>query len=125
MREGKDTKPEAGKVPKSIWYWLWQVGLPVGLGGLVYLFFRDLQAIWIGGLLPKSWAGLGWPAPDWVAYNLPDGLWLYSALRALRGIWGERMEKGGWLWYSLLVLMALGSEGLQAAGLVFFRQVIS
>ncbi|RMG69653.1 MAG: hypothetical protein D6722_09840 [Bacteroidetes bacterium] len=83
--------------------WFWAVtgaGERWGLG-----FFSRLQA-------------LGTSLPDWMLYNLPDALWLFACLSMIQGVWGFRWGREALAWGSLLVIGAMGSEALQAAGIL-------
>ncbi|MBA4850508.1 hypothetical protein [Emticicia sp. BO119] len=51
--------------------------------------------------------------PEWIAYNAPDGLWLYSFLMWLILIWQGQRSLEAYLWFLAIILLAIGSEILQ------------
>lgn len=108
------------------WFWFTDVGLPLFLGGLTYLLWRD-------GLLMFSWAeamGLGaalqsarevaeplrtW-IPAWWLYSFPDGAWVYAYTAHFGLIW--RGTSRGRPLVALGAILGLGGEFGQAFGIV-------
>lgn len=94
---------------------LLHVLLPVLSGTMIYAFWRGIPLIdssrEIFPLFSLKYA------PDWLIYNLPDGLWCYALLSTLFLIW-----KGRSVHYSLWLLVAIAftflSEIIQAYHLI-------
>ena len=99
-------------------FWLTQVGLPLLAGSLIYALARDLAALQMGHWLSLSYWETSLILPEWVRYNLPDGLWLFAALQAMRGIWQQPLPRAAHIWIITLFGLAFGSEGLQALQLI-------
>jgi hypothetical protein len=55
---------------------LFHVLLPLLLGGFIYLAARPMSLTFVN-YAPFEWTK---SLPNWVVYNLPDGLWSYSLL---------------------------------------------
>jgi hypothetical protein len=87
--------------------------LPFLMGCMLYVIGRPLSLLRIGVSLKIDNTNILIPLPKWVVYNLPDGLWLYSFLMLLIFIWQGQNNREAFLWYSLLIVIALGSELLQ------------
>ena len=51
--------------------------------------------------------------PDWVLYNVPDGLWFYSLQTSLIFIWGESNLKNLSGWTLIAITLAFLSEIFQ------------
>jgi hypothetical protein len=60
------------------------------------------------GFINKWRTSLSLSLPDWVIFNLTDGIWLFSLLQLIDIIWED--EKGGHIWLALSVIMAIGHE---------------
>lgn len=75
--------------------------LPVLLGIGIYLYRFE-------------WVDIQTKVPSWVAYTLPDFLWLFALLQTMRLIW--HTEKWVWFWLFLCTFLSIGSEVLQLAG---------
>ncbi len=89
--------------------------LPMFLGGVIYLLFRGLDIIdpehrFLPLLQTKG--------PNWLLYNLPDGLWLYALIYALSIIWQHSPPKilVGWLLF--VIALSYMSEMLQALDVI-------
>lgn len=95
---------------------------PVILGGFIYITFRT------NNLLMFNWfenLGLSneiifirnlknnFSFPNWVIYNLPDGLWLFSYTAILLEIWDYLIDKKTFFWIFSIPLAAILSEILQ------------
>ena len=54
---------------------------------------------------------------DWIIFNLPDGLWVYSLTSLMIIIWeNHTWQSLGWTWSGLLI--AIISEFCQAIGIL-------
>lgn len=56
--------------------------------------------------------------PNWIVFNLPDGLWLLAYLLVVDVVWGFRLSCQSVLWLSVLPVVAIGSEVLQHFNIV-------
>lgn len=105
----------------SVAHWLERGGrgafhviLPISLGIAIYLSCRDISGLVVASFPPLKSVHPILKAPDWFAYNLPDGLWLYASLQTLRLIWRTSLPRPSYPWIAALLLLAFGSELLQA-----------
>lgn len=48
--------------------------------------------------------------PKWVIYSLPDGLWTFSYVAMMLGIWDSKVNKRSIIWIALIPLIAVISE---------------
>ena len=105
--------------------WLLVVG-SVGFGFVIYAASRQPIALsildGIGlGFVHESLKGLfgDWvqAMPAWVRFNLPDGLWIFSLVLALRLIWSDQEDKRiGLSLIGFVLALSLFSEWAQAMG---------
>ena len=104
-------------------------GLPLFLGGLIYLLFRP------GSLRIFMWldlAGLREPLellrvhtlqlvplmPEWSIYSLPNGLWAFSYAFIITATWWKQPSRLKQIWLLSLPAVGLGYELLQFAGAI-------
>jgi hypothetical protein len=84
--------------------------LPLSLGLLIYLTGRDDNVIivkWIGKLAYIK-------MPNWVNYNLPDGLYSFALMSTSTLIWSRNNQsKIKKIWEIILILFLLAYEILQ------------
>ena len=97
-------------------------------GGMIYLFFRSDTLIlfrWcrllrldnlVNSMRESQVANL--ELPNWIVFNLPDGLWLLAYLLVVDVVWGFRLSCQSVLWLSVLPVVAIGSEVLQHFNIV-------
>lgn len=85
--------------------------LPVFMGAVVYAFWRGIPLLDSGKTMFPLFSANH--APDWINYNLPDGLWCYAFLSTLSLIW-EGPSISRFLWLGLAIAIAFSSEVLQA-----------
>ena len=87
-----------------------QVLNPIAIGLLIYLLFRGIPFIHLKALIitPVTGALL-----SFCKYNLPDALWLFGLLQALRVIWQEQLFTKGLPWLLGGITGALLSEYAQ------------
>ena len=104
--------------------------LPILIGGLVYICWRDpalLMFKWFRVLgveplvlqLRLATTSARQSLPDWFVYSLPDGLWVYALTAFMTRVWSGSPSspvKTGWL--SVGLLLGAGSELGQLAGVV-------
>ena len=98
------------------------VALPIIIGGLVYVCWRDPGLVmfkWFRALgveplvvqLRLATATAGPRLPYWFVYSLPDGVWVYALTAFMAHVWSgspSSVIKTGWL--SLGLLLGAGSE---------------
>lgn len=84
---------------------------PIFLGGLLYIFCRSniLFLEWIPYI--SQFPSLN--TPQWVKYNLPDGLWFYSFLSAIIFIWKKKFSQGFFVWLFSIITLCVLSELFQ------------
>lgn len=102
--------------------------MPVTLGGAIYLRWRNTNllmfrwfrvfgletvVVWLraGAAEPTGWS-------FWLAYSLPDGLWVYALTALMIFLWRDARSPMKFLWPSLGLLLGAGSELGQLAGVV-------
>jgi hypothetical protein len=56
--------------------------------------------------------------PNWVKYNLPDGLWMYAFLSTIFIIWKSQISKHFVAWLLLAAIMSFFLEILQELHIV-------
>ena len=82
--------------------------IPINLGTLIYTFWRGINFIdpmeKIFPLFDSS------HVPNWIVYNLPDGLWYYSLQTTLIFIWGETNLRNLGVWTLIAISLAFLSE---------------
>jgi hypothetical protein len=84
------------------------VFLPLLLGGSIYLAARPTA------LAFTNYASFSWTIylPNWVVYNLPDGLWSYSFMSFTLIVWCSTTSLNAQLWritaFSLGTLLEIG-----------------
>jgi hypothetical protein len=92
------------------------------LGTALYLVLRPWTfdaASWVGLGERPMWLQTSLSAPDWIRFNLPDGLWLYAFLLAVTAFWVDasgRLLPGAQPWIAGAIILALGHELGQAIG---------
>lgn len=88
---------------------------PISLGIIIYILFRDSLFL---NPLKDSLPILQTDMPEWLLYNLPDGLWLYSFLSCVLFIWRKNLSIGFVLWSSVAIISAILTEYLQRIKLI-------
>lgn len=99
------------------------------LGGAIYLVYRNPALVmfdWIEALsaiellanLRVAVAPLSRLIPDWVVFSLPQALWMYSGLLAIRSIWGSIDTLASRLWFGGVAMLGLSIEPMQALKLL-------
>jgi hypothetical protein len=93
--------------------WLSHVLIPMGMGIIIYLFFRDKDVLILHEHIPNlpnyNFKGLS----NFCRYNLPDGLWLYASCMAMSIIWQQRINKHSLFWIICIPILAFSTEGAQ------------
>lgn len=101
---------------------------PITVGGLIYvrwrhanlLMFQWFRALGLDSLINWLRAGAGEASgwTYWLAYSLPDGLWVYALTALMILVWRDARSPVKYLWLSLGLIFGLGSELGQLAGFV-------
>jgi len=89
--------------------------VPFLIGASIYILFRGFYFF---DYSVKSFLGNVFTLPNWLLYNLPDGLWLYSFLATIKFIWIRKSKKAGMVWMVLSVTFCFVAEILQDYGIV-------
>jgi len=101
------------------------VVLPVTVGALIYLLFRPRYLwvfTWVDGLGFTDTVGharnLFFPyrtsLPEFVVFNLPNGLWVYATTSWMLLIWGNEVKTwAGSFWISIGLTSLVAMEILQ------------
>ncbi len=94
---------------RRLMLFLLHVALPIVLGGVIYIAFRDRGILLFDCLTSLGLSNAASPAQipilDPLFCSLPDGLWVYAYGSWMRLIW----KKKTW-WCKLPLTLALGSE---------------
>lgn len=97
---------------------LFKLILPLVLGGIIYGFLRKSEIVFFNMLnlnLPLSqFSGI----PDWLVYNLPDGLWSYSFTNLVLLIWNHQINRKNFGWIIIPVITGIILELSQLTGLI-------
>jgi len=100
--------------------YLLNIVLPVFLGITVYTLWGSKHLIiyrWLGdsvsgniSRIQNSSAIQNIKVPNWIKYNVPDGLWLYSLTTLIIFIWQKKLNIYSLPWILLCPFLAFGSE---------------
>jgi len=101
---------------------------PILIGGIIYILFRE------GNLRMFSWLyllgldsliydfrvniSLHNQIPDWILYNLPDGIWLYSLTSLMIIIWERESSISKYFWFLIIPILGLSAEFGQSINIV-------
>jgi hypothetical protein len=106
------------------------VSLPIVFGGLIYVYWRDpnlLMFKWFHAVgfeslilrLRLATSSTKAALPFWFIYSLPDGLWVYALTAFMILLWRDvKSLPIKMFWLSLGLLLGVGSELGQLAGIV-------
>jgi hypothetical protein len=113
---------------KSVLFLILHVLSPVAVGGLIYvrwrnanlLMFQWFRDLGLDGLISwlRTGAGEASGGTYWIAYSLPDGLWVYALTALMILLWRDTRSPVKFLWLSLGLLLGAGTELGQLAGFV-------
>ncbi len=84
--------------------------VPIFLGTTVYAFWRGLYFI---DPSEKYFPFYSANVPDWIKYNLPDGLWFYALLSSVTIIWNNS-SKYYYIWLLSAIIFSYLTEIFQA-----------
>jgi hypothetical protein len=113
---------------KRVLFLVLHVLAPVIAGGLIYVRWRDANLLmfrWFRVLRLETvvaWLRTGAAEPTgwsfWLAYSLPDGLWVYALTALMIFLWRDARSPMKFLWPCLGLLLGAGSELGQLAGII-------
>jgi len=86
--------------------------IPITVGAAVYRLWRGIDIFDIPPLIYST-------PPDWIIFNLPDGLWLYALLSSIIFIWKDNHTSHFFLWLSTAILLTFLTEIMQAYRFLF------
>lgn len=98
--------------------YLIHVLIPFSSGIVLYLLGRSIATLQVNTVLKLNYAPPPLNLLEWLIFNVPDGLWLYSFLMWLILIWQHEKGIQPFIWYSFLILGAIGSELLQKLSVI-------
>ena len=81
------------------------------LGIIIYASYRGLHFIDPTERFFPLYEG---QFPNWIKYNLPDGLWLYAVLATITLIWKRDLSRTFHLWLASTILLTFLTEFFQA-----------
>ena len=104
---------------------LWCSGVMLLMGGMIYILLRTKLTL-INLLLSHAGAdtdGLRehashWNLPEWIIYNLPGGLWSAAYILVIDSMMKGESAAKRLRWTSVMPAIGVGSEALQALGLL-------
>jgi len=102
--------------------------VPLFIGGLIYVLFRDetlymfrwFRFLGIMGILSqfRHIAISNVCPPEWVIFNMPDALWVFSFTNLMLILWQKKSTDHSFFWIILPPAIGVCSEIGQLAGLV-------
>ena len=81
--------------------------VPILVGTTIYALWRGINLVDMLPLLSSK-------PPEWIIYNLPDGLWFYALLSSIYLIWEENFPVHFILWLLITVILSCLMEVMQA-----------
>jgi hypothetical protein len=78
--------------------------IPLLTGALIYMLSRE-RSIYFLRILPLHFEKIS--LPDWVKFNLPDGLWAFSFSSLISIVWKNSSEKNYYLWLIIISILSL------------------
>lgn len=93
-------------------HFLTHIILPLTVGCGIYVLLRKSSIFfietWIPYYLPDS------ELIEFIKYNLPDGLWLYSLTNLMIMVWGNKISGQSLIWICSIPILGFLTEILQA-----------
>lgn len=113
--------PRGERAGLSAGFVLLHVVLPIVVGGLMYIMWRDTgmlmfrwaEIIGLSGVvdwLREVGGAYGSYVPDWLMFSLPDGCWVYSCTAFFARLWREETSMLRWFWIGIGPVLAIGGE---------------
>lgn len=88
--------------------------IPIVIGGAIYVFLRENEVLLLK-LIGIDFSNINsLKLPQWVIYNLPDGLWGLSLTNLMILIWNERISSKNIFWILSPIMLGITLEVLQA-----------
>jgi|GEM_PF-567495 len=89
-------------------FFLKHITLPILGGVIIYALWRGIHFI----DKTESYFPLfnATKIPNWIKFNLPDGLWFYAFLSTILFIWREKISMNFFLWLLLAIIISLFLE---------------
>jgi hypothetical protein len=116
FKNGETTTMMLGLKQRYYFRMFLHIGSPILCGSTIYALWRSIYLIdpaqTLFPLLDPS------RVPQWVKYNLPDGLWFYALLSSLIFIWREIFSRHFLAWLLLAIIMSFFLEISQAYHLI-------
>lgn len=101
--------------------------VPLIIGGFIYVIFRSEKLLmfdWFQTLHLQNQIRLlrdlncDHSTPNWLKYNLPDGLWIFSYVLISFHIWKYKITLQNFFWVFIIPIIAIFSEFLQALEII-------
>lgn len=89
--------------------------VPLLLGMSIYISWRSIYFIDASGYYYPMFSSLH--IPNWIKFNLSDGLWFYALLSAIFIIWKENFSGNFIKWLIFAIIVSYLSEFFQAYGI--------
>ena len=93
---------------------------PMLIGGFIYIFFREpslLMFKWFDYLQLNDFIFylreeylFNLTTPDWIIYNLPDGIWIYSLTSLMLIVWNNHKSSFKYFWILVGPLLGISAE---------------
>ena len=97
---------------KNLFKFIVHCSFPILIGIAIYVQLRGFHLINIKTSYLSFYYSL--KVPNWIKYNLPDGLWFYALLSTIGLIWKEDSSIYFVLWLLFSIVLTYLSEVLQA-----------
>lgn len=78
--------------------------IPLLIGAVIYVLSRE-RSIYFLRILPLYFEKIS--LPDWVRFNLPDGLWAFSFSSLISIVWKNSSQKSYYLWFIIISILSL------------------
>ena len=98
---------------------LFHVLIPMIIGGFIYIVFREKN------LLMFNWFNLigceniidslrfhfsTYNIPNWILFNYPDGVWIYSFVSLMIIVWGGVKSNTKFIWFAIAPILGISAE---------------
>lgn len=101
--------------------------LAVLAGGIIYILFRPVEAIflnWFSSVGMEEWLAVAREKslslthllPQWLVYSLPNGLWAFAYTLIILIIWKGSSSYMRYFWFLSIPVLVFGFELLQLTG---------
>ena len=93
--------------------------IPMIIGGFIYIIFREKN------LIMFSWFDyfgaydiidylrlnfIGYNIPNWLLFNYPDGVWIYSFVSLMIVVWDKTKSNIRFLWFGIAPILGIFAE---------------